>query len=328
MRTVRACRALTNGPVWLRCGAYFGPRWCIFELWNAIKLGRDHCDIQIILAPEDKKAFHDRINADGSDARAIDEALANVMSNEAEAFSQDDLDRIHTYIRSLPGGFTTLDSTIKNHLRRWFVSQGGVQVAARRGRSAGRANRAQPVRRDPVDRVHVAQFAASASTAAAGDPSVSRFVPNPTFDVHGMYEDMADPAAAITLPHVPMAGGSAISAAAGMPGSARRCETAGLMAPASSYTRAEVAAGAPGRPDGSIVGQGGDGGYMDVEGTAAPPERLESDDPLITDAGFVHRQESDVSLITDIGLGRSTAAASAPPRARREIMPLLQTSTL
>ena len=47
----------------------------MFELWNAIKfkLGRDHCDIQIILAPEDssgedKKAFYDRINADGSDA--------------------------------------------------------------------------------------------------------------------------------------------------------------------------------------------------------------------------------------------------------------------
>ena len=108
----------------------------MFELWNAIKLGRDHCDIQIILAPEDKKAFHDRINADGSDARAIDEALANVKSAEAEAFSQDDLDRIHTYIRSLPGGFATLDSTIKHHLRRWFVSHGGVKVAARAGRQS------------------------------------------------------------------------------------------------------------------------------------------------------------------------------------------------
>ena len=91
----------------------------MFELWNAIKLGRDHCDIQIILAPEDKKAFHDRINADGSDARAIDEALANVKSEEADAFSQDDLCRIQTFIRSLPGGFATLDSTIKHHLRRW-----------------------------------------------------------------------------------------------------------------------------------------------------------------------------------------------------------------
>ena len=152
-----------------------------------------------------------------------------------------------------------------------------MQVAARRGRAAGRANRAQPARRDRVERVPVAQFAAasepaiggataaaataaaatSVSTAAAtGDPSVSRFVPNPTFDVHGM--------------------------------------TAGPLAPASSYTGAEAAAVAPGAPDGSIVGQGGDGGYMDVEGAAAPPDRLESADPLITtDTGVVDRQESD-----------------------------------
>ena len=112
---------------WSR-SVYMTRGWCVFELWNAIKLGRDRCNIQIILAPEDKAAFHDRINADGSDAGAIDEALANVKSEEAEAFSQDDLDRIHKFIRSLPGGFTTLDSTIKHHLRRWFVSQGGVRA--------------------------------------------------------------------------------------------------------------------------------------------------------------------------------------------------------
>ena len=124
---------------WSR-SVYMTRGWCVFELWNAIKLGRDRCNIQIILAPEDKAAFHDRINADGSDAGAIDEALANVKSEEAEAFSQDDLDRIRELIRSLPGGFTTLDSTIKLHLRRWFVSQGGVKVVNRSGGSVIRGN--------------------------------------------------------------------------------------------------------------------------------------------------------------------------------------------
>ena len=41
--------------------------------------------------------------------------------------------KIREFIRSLPGGFTTLDSTIKQHLRRWFVSQGGIKVVNRCG---------------------------------------------------------------------------------------------------------------------------------------------------------------------------------------------------
>ena len=204
----------------------------MFELWNAIKLGRDHCDIQIILAPEDKAAFRDRINADGSDAGAIDEALANVKSEEAEAFSQDDLDRIHTFIRSLPGGFATLDSTIKHHLRRWFVAQGGVNVAPQRRAVGGDLARDTTVR--VVERVPVAQFAASVRPAASRsgvdhgasactgrqrDPTVSVFVSSPAYEGHRRYEDTADPVAAFTAPRMPMTGTltSAINSLTGIP---------------------------------------------------------------------------------------------------------------
>ena len=63
----------------------------------------------------------------------------------------------------------------------------------------------------------------------------------------------------------------------------------------------------------TIVGHarnGDDGGYMDVEGTATPPDQLESDVPLIAD------------------VGQSTAVASALPRPRRVTVSLLQTSEL
>ena len=316
--TVRACRGLTSGPICLlRCGADSGRRWCIFELWNAIKLGRDHCDIQIILAPEDKKAFHDRINADGSDAHAIDEALANVKSEEAEAFSQDDLDRIHTFIRSLPGGFTTLDSTIKNHLRRWFVSQGGVQVAARRGRAAERvkSHSSDRVERVHVDRVAVRTVGApandsgsgggtaftSAPTDTAGEPLVSMFVNNPAYNVQGEDEntrDLRDPLTAITMPQSPMTMCLASSSSAvGRSRPRNRRMSCGLLGPAPGATDGDVlpAASAGAFPSIDVsVGRhrrngGVDDGYMEVEGTP-PPIRLDSDVPLIADA--------DVAIVT------------------------------
>ena len=79
----------------------------------------------------------------------------------------------------------------------------------------------------------------------------------------------------------------------------------------------------------SHVFDGDDGGYMAVEGTATPLNQLRSDDLLITDTGFaVSRQESDVLLVAEIGPERSIGVASAPPRARRESMPLWQTTAL
>ena len=136
---------------------------------------------------------------------------------------------------------------------------------------------------------------------------------------------------------VPMAGTltAAVGAATGIQDSSRSSEAASrsllppagliLMAPASSHT--EV----PTLPRSDIPGRNldsDDGGYMDVEGTASPPDRLASDVSLITDTGF--RQESDDSLISDFDGGHSsTAVASAPPpQGRRVSMSLRQISDL
>ena len=56
-------------------------------------------------------AFRDRINADGTDAHAIDDALAQIHSEDAEASVQADLEAIQALIQSYPGGVGTLDDT-------------------------------------------------------------------------------------------------------------------------------------------------------------------------------------------------------------------------
>ena len=100
--------------------------------WIGALQHRENVEIDIILSPKQAQNFRDRINADGTDAHAIDEALAHVQSENAEASVQADLDAIRALIQQYSGGFGTLDDTVRQYLRRWFVSQGGVKVVARR----------------------------------------------------------------------------------------------------------------------------------------------------------------------------------------------------
>ena len=93
---------------------------------------RSEVEIDIILSPKQAQSFRDRINQDGTDAHAIDEALAHVLSENAEASVQADLAAIRTLIQKYSGGFDTLDDTVRQYLRKWFVSHGGIKVVARR----------------------------------------------------------------------------------------------------------------------------------------------------------------------------------------------------
>ena len=110
-------------------------------------------------------------------------ALAHVKSENAEASERADLDAIRALIKSYSGEFGTLNDTVKTHLRRWFVSQGGVQVAARHSRTAGRAHMAHPGRRpDRVEWVHVANFAASTRPVSGGDGGTNAITVPPVVD--------------------------------------------------------------------------------------------------------------------------------------------------
>jgi len=108
---------------------YVKRAWCLFELFTAI--GERSIEIDIILSPRQAESFRKRINEDGSDAQAVDDALANVRSEDATATIKADLESIQALIQRLPGGFHKLDATVKQYLRRWFVSQGGVKVVSR-----------------------------------------------------------------------------------------------------------------------------------------------------------------------------------------------------
>ena len=101
--------------------------WCIFELWYAIGLGAT-CNLGIILAPEDRAAFHAAIKSRGYGV--VDEALGHIRAESAEAFSADDLASITAKVQSTPGGFDTLNGVVKQRLQQWFESQGGIKVAS------------------------------------------------------------------------------------------------------------------------------------------------------------------------------------------------------
>jgi hypothetical protein len=119
---------------------------------------RSEVEIDIILSPKQAKSFRDRINRDGSDAHAIDEALAHVHSENAEASVQADLDAIRSLIQQYSGGFGTLNDTVRQYLRLWFVSQGGVKVVARAranpsSRSAGISSTRSGARSSSEERI-------------------------------------------------------------------------------------------------------------------------------------------------------------------------------
>jgi hypothetical protein len=61
----------------------------------------------------------------------IDSTIDGIHSENATAFSPADLEAIRALIQSKPGGFEQLNSTVKQHLHRWFESQGAVRSGAR-----------------------------------------------------------------------------------------------------------------------------------------------------------------------------------------------------
>ena len=258
-----------------------------------------------------------------------------------EASEQADLDAIRALVESYSGGFGTLNATVKAYLQRWFESQGGVKVVARRGQATLRADGAQRAQQPDVNAptvrrgelVPVARFAAGTSTstasaaaaaAAAGAP-VSMLVSNPAYNP--AIATTRPPIAPVTRRLAPIA----IRAPAGRSragGSRTNSEAARLLGPAAGSTAdtpcvdvlPAASAGALSSV-GNSVGRdrrdnGADGGYMEVQGTPAPPGRLESDVSLITDLGL-GRQDSDVSLIAEPGLACSyMEVGGAPPPGR------------
>jgi hypothetical protein len=109
---------------------YVKRAWCLFELYTAIQ-NKDEVHIDIVLSPKQARSFRDRINRDGTDAGAIDGALKDIKSENAQATDHADLVAIQTLIQKAAGGHATINATVREHLRQWFVSQGGINTSRR-----------------------------------------------------------------------------------------------------------------------------------------------------------------------------------------------------
>ena len=131
---------------------------CVFELWNAIKLGHN-CELTIILAPEDEAHFKAAVNRDGYSV--IDHSLATIHAENAEAFSPADLAKITDMVRSSPGGFATLNASVRSRLARWFETIGGIKLVKQGRAPRLRSNSPRPAR-------------GSSLNASAASPNIDR----------------------------------------------------------------------------------------------------------------------------------------------------------
>lgn len=102
--------------------------WCLFELFTAIR-NRRAVKINIMLPPSQREAFRKAMSA--GHYGEIEQVLDNVQAENATATSAADLAAIHGLVGELPGGFLSLNETVRDHLRRWFEGQGAVLTASR-----------------------------------------------------------------------------------------------------------------------------------------------------------------------------------------------------
>ena len=104
---------------------YVKRAWCLFELYTAIRLHRE-VDVDIILSPKQAQAFRAAMVSKGYSV--VDGALQQIHAESATASVKADLEAIRDLIRGYPGGFETLNETVKQRLQQWFESQGGIKV--------------------------------------------------------------------------------------------------------------------------------------------------------------------------------------------------------
>ena len=86
-------------------------------------------DIDIILTEEENRSFTDAMAKEGY--ACIDAAFGNIKSEEAQATGKADLLAIRALVQSKPGGFDSLNSTVRQHLEQWFSEHGAVRSAVR-----------------------------------------------------------------------------------------------------------------------------------------------------------------------------------------------------
>ena len=116
---------------------YIKRAWCLFELYTAIRKP-EQVQIDIILPPTQHTAFRHAINTQGYGV--IDAPLELIDAASASASNPADLESIRRLVRGYAGGFDTLNETVRNHLKRWFETAGGIRVSSARATGTWRSS--------------------------------------------------------------------------------------------------------------------------------------------------------------------------------------------
>lgn len=95
----------------------------MFELFTAIRHRRD-VEIDMILPPSQRAAFVNAMKL--ANYSLLEASLDGIRAEDATATKSADLAAIREYINELPGGFPSLNETVRGCLRRWFEGQGGA----------------------------------------------------------------------------------------------------------------------------------------------------------------------------------------------------------
>jgi len=93
--------------------------WCIFEIAHAVS---GKTDIEIILCPEDREKFQDKIRENINDVWGlVGEFFKNINSRKATATKPKDIEKIQQIVENKLGGFKKVDTDVADGLRNWFI---------------------------------------------------------------------------------------------------------------------------------------------------------------------------------------------------------------
>ena len=140
---------------------YVTRAWCLFELFTAVSNSQD-VEVNIVLSPTQSAPFAAAM-ARGNYA-ALEAVLDGVHAESATATQLADLRAIQGYVSQLPGGITTLNETVRGHLRRWFEGQGAVLTSSR-VQAQRRSSQLRSASRPPADTPLVAPLELSDGVA-------------------------------------------------------------------------------------------------------------------------------------------------------------------
>jgi len=164
-RVVAIGRLLPMLDPW-RTPAYVTRAWCLFELYTAIQ---KKVPISIILTEQQESSFLQAMATEGYGA--MDDALRAIRSELATASFPEDLQAIHGYVKSVPGGFEQLDHKIKHHLQEWCASHGAVRSANRLQTPGQRSSGETPKRSATLDTIQTLNSSAGSRLSQTMEPA-------------------------------------------------------------------------------------------------------------------------------------------------------------